>query len=60
MTQLGFERAARLTFDTHDDLGFPTQKHIIAEIMGKYSNIIFCHDNLTKLLFSLPVFFRLF
>lgn len=40
VTQLGFERAARLTFDTHDDLGFPTQKHIIAEIMGKFSNII--------------------
>lgn len=38
--QLGFERAARITFDTHDDLGFPTKKHIIAEIMGKFSNII--------------------
>lgn len=38
--QLGFERAARLTFDTHDDLGFPTQKHIIAELMGRFSNII--------------------
>jgi len=38
--QLGFERAARLTFDTHDELGFPTQKHIIAEIMGKFSNLI--------------------
>ncbi len=40
VTQLGFERAVRLTFDTHDDMGFPTQKHIIAEIMGKFSNII--------------------
>ncbi len=40
VVQLGFERAVRLTFDTHDDLGFPTQKHIIAEIMGKFSNII--------------------
>lgn len=38
--QLGFERAARLTFDTHDDFGFPTQKHIIAELMGRFSNII--------------------
>ncbi len=38
--QLDFERAARFTFDTHDDLGFPTQKHIIAEIMGKFSNLI--------------------
>ncbi len=38
--QLGFERAARLTFDTHDDMGFPTQKHVIAELMGRFSNII--------------------
>lgn len=38
--QLGFERAARLTFDTHDDLGFQTQKHIICELMGRFSNII--------------------
>ena len=39
-TQLGFERAARLTFDTHDELGFQTQKHIICELMGRFSNII--------------------
>ena len=38
--QLGFERAARLTFDTHDDLGFATQKHVIVELMGRFSNII--------------------
>ncbi len=38
--QLGFERAARLTFDTHDELGFQTQKHIICELMGRFSNII--------------------
>ena len=38
--QLGFERAARLTFDTHDDLGFATQKHVICELMGRFSNII--------------------
>ncbi len=39
-TQLGFERAARLTFDTHDEMGFATQKHMICEIMGRFSNII--------------------
>lgn len=38
--QLGFERAARLTFETYDELGFKTEKHLIAEIMGKYSNLI--------------------
>lgn len=38
--QLGFERAARLTFDTHDEFGFAAQKHIICELMGRFSNII--------------------
>ncbi len=38
--QLGFERAARLTFETYDELGFKTEKHLVAEIMGKYSNLI--------------------
>jgi len=38
--QLGFERAVRLTFDTHDDMGFASQKHIICELMGRFSNII--------------------
>ena len=38
--QLGFERAARLTFDTHDEMGFSTRKHVIAELMGRFSNII--------------------
>lgn len=40
VAQLGFERAARLTFETYDELGFKTEKHLIAEIMGKYSNLI--------------------
>ena len=38
--QLGFERAARLTFDTHDEMGFSAQKHVIVELMGRFSNII--------------------
>ncbi|MCQ2424296.1 MAG: NFACT family protein [Clostridia bacterium] len=38
--QLGFERAARLTFDAYDDLGFPTEKHLVCEVMGKYSNLM--------------------
>ncbi|MBE6541409.1 MAG: fibronectin/fibrinogen-binding protein [Ruminococcaceae bacterium] len=38
--QLGFERATRLTFDTHDELGFATKKHVICELMGRFSNII--------------------
>lgn len=38
--QLGFERAARLSFDAFDDMGFKCQKFIIVEMMGKYSNIL--------------------
>ena len=38
--QLSFERAAMLTFDARDELGYRCEKYIIAETMGKYSNII--------------------
>lgn len=38
--QPGGERVARLTFECRDDMGFRTERHIIAELMGKYSNII--------------------
>ena len=37
---LGFERAAKLTFDVYDEMGFKSTRCIFAEIMGKYSNII--------------------
>ncbi len=43
--QLGFERAARLTFEAYDDLGYKTEKHMIVEIMGKYSNLILTDTN---------------
>jgi len=38
--QLDFERAARFSFETYDELGFKTTKYLIAEIMGKFSNLI--------------------
>ena len=38
--QLGFERAIRITFDAYDELGFASNKHMIVEIMGTYSNLI--------------------
>lgn len=38
--QLGFERAVRLNFDTHDEMGFASRKHVICELMGRFSNII--------------------
>ncbi len=39
-SQPGFERVGRITFECRDDMGFKTEKHMILEIMGKYSNII--------------------
>ena len=38
--QLGFERVARLSFAAYDEMGYPTDKFLYAEIMGKYSNLI--------------------
>ncbi len=43
--QLGFERAARLSFDAFDDMGFHCEKHVIVEMMGKYSNIVLTDGN---------------
>jgi len=43
--QLGFERAVRLVFDTHDELGFSTKKHVICELMGRFSNIIITNSD---------------
>ncbi len=44
--QLNFERAAMLTFETRDELGFECKKYLIAEVMGKYSNLIFADENM--------------
>ena len=44
--QLGFERVAKLTFDTRDEMGFECKKYLIAEVMGKYSNLIFCNEQM--------------
>ena len=38
--QFGFERACRLRFAGYDEMGYPTEKSLIAEIMGKYSNLM--------------------
>ncbi len=52
--QLEFDRVAKLTFNTRDELGFDTQKFIVAELMGKYSNLIFLDGDM-KVLSSLKV-----
>ncbi len=38
--QLGMDRIADFTASCYDEMGFPTEKHIICEIMGKYANLI--------------------
>ncbi|HHX53943.1 MAG TPA: fibronectin/fibrinogen-binding protein [Clostridiales bacterium] len=40
--QFGFERALEIVVDGYDELGYPTKKYIVVEIMGKYSNLILC------------------
>ncbi len=40
VTQLGFERAAIFEFASRDELGFDCTRRLIAEVMGKYSNLI--------------------
>lgn len=40
IVQLGFERAVMLSFDTRDEMGFDTKCYLVAELMGKYSNLI--------------------
>ena len=39
--QMGFDRVAKFTFKTRDEMGFDTQRYLVAELMGKYSNLIF-------------------
>ncbi len=43
--QLGFERAVEITISSRDEMGFVSQKALIIEIMGTYSNIILCDEN---------------
>lgn len=41
ISQADFDRIAFLGFDTRDELGFECRRYLIAELMGKYSNLIF-------------------
>lgn len=40
VSQCGFDRVACLTFAGYDEMGYPTEKKLYAELMGKYSNLI--------------------
>ena len=40
VTQPGMERLLDFELDTYDAMGVPCKKHLIVELMGRYSNII--------------------
>ncbi len=46
--QLGFDRIAVFHLSCYDELGFPTERKIVSEIMGKYANLIVldCEDKI--------------
>lgn len=50
--QPGYERVARLVFSGYDEMGYETEKYLVAEIMGKYSNLMLLdgHDRILSAL----------
>ncbi|MBQ9080105.1 MAG: NFACT family protein [Clostridia bacterium] len=55
--QLGFERAVRLGFECRDEMGFECKKYLVAEVMGKYSNLIFLDADMKVISAHRPVDF---
>ena len=47
--QAGFERVAILGFETRDEMGYDCKKYLVAEVMGKYSNLMFTDENMKVL-----------
>ena len=41
LSQPGFDRIAELRLSGYDDMGFPTERKLVCEIMGKYANLVF-------------------
>ncbi len=52
--QIDFERAARFSFACRDELGYPVTRTLVAEMMGKYSNLILL-DGEEKILSALRI-----
>ncbi len=52
VSQEGFERIIKIAIESYDEMGYLSKKYIIAEIMGKHSNIILT-DNSGKILDSI-------
>ena len=45
ITQPGLERIVRITVEHLDEMGDLRRRILVAEIMGKHSNLIFCDEN---------------
>ena len=45
VTQTGLERVVTMALETKDELGLPRQMTLIAELMGKYSNVMLLNEN---------------
>ena len=45
IVQPGLERVVEFELEHLNELGDPCKKYLIVELMGKYSNIIFCDEN---------------
>ena len=43
--QPGFDRIAKFTVSCYDEMGYPTTKKLVCEIMGKYANLIVLDAN---------------
>ncbi len=55
--QQGFERSVWISFECRDEMGFECTKYLIAEVMGKYSNLIFADGGLKVINALRPVDF---
>ena len=55
--QYGFERLMQIKMECRDEMGFLCVRYLIVEIMGKYSNIIFCDENMKIISAIKPVDF---
>ena len=54
VSQPGFDRIACFKVSCYDDMGFPTERQIVCEIMGKYANLIIL-DSEDKILSALKI-----
>ncbi len=54
VNQPGFDRIAEFTVSCYDDMGFPVERKIVCEIMGKYANLIILDSDL-KILTAIKI-----